>query len=517
MNKAVIFLSAVFTFLGLQVKAQYVEDALRFSQTSIGGSTRMWSIGGAQTSLGGDISAASGNPAGLGFYNQSEFTISPSLQFFNAKATYFGANAENDDAGFGIGNVGIVFNNSKDDIVPGKWRGGSFAISLNRINNFNSDITYEGRNGTDDFVDYAIEKGNNELDNGIGINNASSITQAFFNAYLIDLVPWFDDNGVPVTDNATGDTLDIYKTQLNPVSPNDPAIQRERITRNGGQTQWNFAYGGNFDDKVYLGASIGFVTLDYEEKRVYTETRPAADDAIIDDYTYNETRQLTGAGINANLGIIYRPINELTFGLSYSSPTIYSLNERFSNNIVANWNNYLHPYSQDGRPLNQEVTDVLINDYDFRLKTPQRVNGGATYFFGKNGFITGDVEWVDFATNNLRSDNNEFSSDNDVIRGAYASAINVRVGGEFRYDKFRLRAGYAQMGNPYENNEFDGSVTSITGGVGFRLNNFFMDLSLVHQTSKDSISPYVFSDGFGPVANIDKKNNYINLTLGFAF
>ena len=90
MNRKTIYLSLFCLFLGIDAYAQYAENALRFSQTFIGGSARMRGLGGAQTSLGGDISAASGNPAGLGFYNRSEFSISPSLRFANATSTFLG-------------------------------------------------------------------------------------------------------------------------------------------------------------------------------------------------------------------------------------------------------------------------------------------------------------------------------------------------------------------------------------------------------------------------------------------
>ena len=55
----------------------YSESALTFSRTLPAGSARILGMGGAQISLGGDYSSAYSNPAGLGMYNRSEFTISP--------------------------------------------------------------------------------------------------------------------------------------------------------------------------------------------------------------------------------------------------------------------------------------------------------------------------------------------------------------------------------------------------------------------------------------------------------
>ena len=502
MIEKTVYISLFFVLLGFNVQAQYVENALRFSQTTIGGSARILGLGGAQTSLGGDISAASGNPAGLGFYNRSEFSISPTLQFFNSTSNYLGNTAENDNTHFGIGNVGIVFNNTKDDIVPGKWRGGSFAISLNRVNNFNSKMLYAGDNGEDAFIDFVIEESQADYEDGF---QESNLTTLFFDAYLIDFFPEIEN----------GDTVGFsYGSVLSIPVPEDPVRQVEQITRKGGQSQWSFAYGGNFEDKLYLGASIGFITLDYEETRVYTEQSSAIDADKLDDYTYIEDRSINGAGINATLGVIYRPINTMTLGFSYTTPTLYSLDERLQTEIVANWNNYEY---LNGDVLNTVTPEPFLNDFDFRLRTPQRVNGGATFFFGKSGFITADVEWLDYAANQLRDDRSELSFDNQTIDEAFASTVNLRVGGEFRYDVARVRAGFAHYGNPYTNTGEDGAITHITGGAGLRFQKFYADLNVLYVTSQERISPYTFRDGVGPVADIDKQSTNITLTVGFTF
>ena len=56
----------------------YLGDVGRYTQTLSGGGTaRIRAMGGAATSLGGDLSSAYLNPAGLGFYNRSDFSITP--------------------------------------------------------------------------------------------------------------------------------------------------------------------------------------------------------------------------------------------------------------------------------------------------------------------------------------------------------------------------------------------------------------------------------------------------------
>ena len=55
--------------------AQDIFDALRYSYPSISGSARIQAIGGTNISLGGDISSAFINPAGLGQFKTNEIIV----------------------------------------------------------------------------------------------------------------------------------------------------------------------------------------------------------------------------------------------------------------------------------------------------------------------------------------------------------------------------------------------------------------------------------------------------------
>ena len=65
--------------------AQEPADALRFSWITSNGTARQQAIGGAMTSLGGDLSATFINPAGLGFYKTGDVVITPGFRFLNQK------------------------------------------------------------------------------------------------------------------------------------------------------------------------------------------------------------------------------------------------------------------------------------------------------------------------------------------------------------------------------------------------------------------------------------------------
>ena len=124
----------------------FESSALLFSQTTYGGSARVQGLGNAFTSLGGDISSASMNPAGMGFYNRSEISFTPTLNFQNMTSDYLGTEFIEGKTYFNIDNLGLVFNNTKMDATSDGWRGGNWGISFNRTNNFNDKTVYQGEN-----------------------------------------------------------------------------------------------------------------------------------------------------------------------------------------------------------------------------------------------------------------------------------------------------------------------------------------------------------------------------------
>src|SRR6476620_8733944 len=85
MKKLSLFFLLLFS---LQLFAQVPEDAARLTWYPVNGTARYMAIGGAMGSLGGDITAAYVNPAGLAFYRTREFAFTPGLLMNRNKANY---------------------------------------------------------------------------------------------------------------------------------------------------------------------------------------------------------------------------------------------------------------------------------------------------------------------------------------------------------------------------------------------------------------------------------------------
>ena len=82
-----------------------------------------------------------------------------------------------------------------------------------------------------------------------------------------------------------------------------------------------------------------------------------------------------------------------------------------------------------------------------------------------------------------------------------------------------MRAGYGVQANAYNDDiDADNSITSVSGGLGVRLEKFYVDLALIHSSTKDyRYQPYTFSDGSGPVVDLKDKTLKGLITVGFTF
>ncbi|MCD4745380.1 MAG: hypothetical protein K8R58_03690, partial [Bacteroidales bacterium] len=76
------------TLYSLSLFAQNDVDALRYSKITFGGSARYMALSGAFGALGADFSTLSTNPAGIGLYKKSEFSITPSFYIGQTSSEY---------------------------------------------------------------------------------------------------------------------------------------------------------------------------------------------------------------------------------------------------------------------------------------------------------------------------------------------------------------------------------------------------------------------------------------------
>ena len=111
-------------------------------------------------------------------------------------------------------------------------------------------------------------------------------------------------------------------------------------------------------------------------------------------------------------------------------------------------------------------------------------------FLDKLGFISADVEWVDYGSAKLTSDEFDFSADNNEVN-SFQSVLNYRAGAELRLKAFRLRAGYSFQADPLDGADgVDRSRESLTGGFGIHFKKVYLDASYVRSTYNTATVPY---------------------------
>ena len=478
----------------------YYQDALRFSQFNQWGTARFASIGGAGSVLGGDISAATLNPAGLGLFNRSQFVITPSLGFNTFDSNFEGTNTRSERTNFALGNAGIVINFNKGDLEPGSWRGGSLAITYNRFSDFRQDIGYSAQNNGSSIIDAMLNRADRFFPEELG-----GIEQVGYDHYLINPVPGAEDFYVSFVEGFP--------------------LQRERIERVGQIDQVNVSFGGNFEDKIYVGAGLGFTSADYRQMRVYTES---FNDGRLNQFTVDERLDISGTGVNANIGVIVRPTNAVRFGASITTPTWYSFSEESDAIYQSDYNNYdVANYLDDNgnRIIKEDTvlnlltseTNVFFSNYN--LRTPLKLNAGVAFFIGKSGFITADIERLNYSNAFVSSSDFVAENDNRTIENIYQSTTNIRLGAEYRFKAFRFRAGYASIGDATNDSfdDVDRSRDIASAGLGMNVGKYFLDLSYAQTQFTDSFKSYSFADGTGPTASIDNNINDFKITFGMNF
>ncbi len=509
MNRLYLYSTAIIACCSISyyAVAQDETDALRYSQQTVTGTARSMGIGGALGSIGGDFSSLSVNPAGIGIYRSSEFMFTPSIKINNVNATYQGNKLSDNASRFNFNNLGVIFTGTASGkrYQRSKWKSGSFGIGINRIADFNRNYTYSGNNNTSSLSEiFAVDATAYPND----ISNYSTLAGIGYQSYLIE-----------------GDTNNVFYTM---VPYNTGLNQRRTVQERGGMTDIAISFGGNYMEKLMLGVTVGIPTINYTRETTYEE-RDITDNPnnYFDNFVYQNTLSTRGAGFNVKLGFIYKPIEEFRLGIVFHTPTFFGLTDVYNRSITSNTEGYKAAIgSQDTNPVTQLLsgTDIPEQTFDYNLTTPYKAIFSASGILSKFGFVTADVEYVDYSTArfNFGSGYTSYQSDvNDIIRNTYKGAANFRLGAEGRFDMLMVRVGFGYNGNPYK----VGSVERMdySAGLGFRFSDWYMDLGFVHSEIEQSEQPYIliYPQPLGeievPKAVLKNSLNNVAITVGFKF
>jgi hypothetical protein len=469
--------------------AQYAKDAIRYSTFQTGSTSRIKAIGNAGTAVGGDLTSISGNPAGLGYFTRSEVSFTPEFDGSNNNSAYLGQSSTGTKSNVNLSNAAIVFYSrlntpSRQDKTKG-WVSINWGGSYNRTNNFYEAIQYGAKNSANSVNDYYAS-----LANSFGVDNGG--LQAW--AYDQKLISPYG-------------TASKYTYSSNSF----PGVQQSNtINRTGGQSAIDFSVGANYSNKLYLGFGVGIINLRYKYTNNFNETGSAT---ITENSlpvtrgfnsTYSRSQDTKGEGLNARFGIIYKLLESVRLGATITTPTFLTVDDSYSEGLTNNLSN--------GNKYSNGPTDYPLT---YTMRTPFKLAGGLSIFLGQYGFITGDVEYIDYSTTHMDSNDNYTNTyDNGIIKSTYKSAINAHAGAEIKLGSVALRGGLGIQGSPLKTNGV--ATKSVTGGLGYRMGSYYVDATYVHLINSQSILPYDIGTT-SPTANINGTNNNFFLTIGYRY
>jgi hypothetical protein len=300
--------------------------------------------------------------------------------------------------------------------------------------------------------------------------------------------------------------------------------QTGTVLTKGAINQWNFTYGANFNDNFYVGASLGVPMLRYITDKTYKET--VLNNDSLNYFRFDESLTVKGTGVNLKLGFISKLSDHLRLGMSFVTPTYYTINETYDSYLKAQ---YKVEQIQDKYPTPADIPGGVVdiksqtNSFKYILYTPLKVGGGLAYFMGKAGFISADIEYVPYNLINLRESNlyatagnSTFSDDNQAFK-SLKPQINFNIGAELRKDVYRFRAGFSKQGDALAGmNGVNRSTYNLSLGAGVRFDTYYADIALVNSRSSNVYTPYTLPDN-SPIANIKNKTTQFVISTGIFF
>lgn len=517
---------------GLPAHAQspYVGESLNYSRLQFGGPARTQGIAGANVALGADFGNLTSNPAGLGLFTKSEFHFSPGIGLGSADATSTGAAQNQTKNSFHIASAGVVFANRKPDSEESNWRGSGLALGFTRLADYNSAFTYSGQvTDATSFLQRLREPvgtarpGSGVYQNEVDDIQAQSNRGQYYSLNGLAYGAFLTSIRLGGTNTNPADTVVITRE----LRRSQPATQAETVTRSGSLSQFDIGYGGNYQDRLYIGGAIGIVSSNNKQVRDYTETANTNDlTTSFGTLRLHDEVSTSGTGINARVGLIYRVADAVRLGASVQTPTYIKFNEAYSTSLITQFSRPLLITYNNGTTQSENGSTLSLPDgeYAYALTTPFRANVGSAVTFNKQGFLTVDVEYVGYSQARLSPTPNDvngttagFTDDNQGIRTAYRNTVNLRIGGEARFDIFRARLGYARYGDPYQANVIDRTQNFYTAGLGLRQNSFYLDVAGVYATANQAYSPYTLTSGQQPVVKVDNSRYTTTVTAGFFF
>lgn len=462
------------SFIILGISAAYFVDAqdvstLRntaevYSNSSLHGTAKYNAMAGSMGALGGDFSVLNSNPAGIGVSIASEISGTLAIQNSNNTTSLAGKSLDYKVNNTDLGNVGGVAVFKLNSSSPWKF--------------VNIGVNYSSQS----IEDYSETPGNNKVNFNIPKENN-------------------------VIDNIS--------------------FAGHAYNRYGDVSKMSFAVGGNYENRIYVGAGLNFHSANIDQYDSAAFDSSADNTTSIFDKQYTPFSEAS-TGFSATVGVIGKINSQFRLGAALETPT---------------WWNVSRIYSEYENPTDGTYTE------DRNLSTPMKATLSAAFVPSKSFAIN-----VDYSLGltkpkykvygNAETELNNFFSDHSK------NLSEIKVGAEYRIQAFRLRGGYGFASSPFDSmsisaysengiaantsyeNLIVGNRSTIGAGIGYDFKSFYIDAAYQNLSSEYK-SPflkgsaanntgYFSNDSFvetdsSIVSNVKNTRNNFFITLGWKF
>lgn len=525
--KQYITLAAAACLAATTTMAQNVVDAVRYGSSEINGTARYRAMGGAFGALGGDPTCMSDNPAGIAIYRGTNvFSLSPNFIHTNiaADGTEVTKTSQNS---FGFSNlawVGSFRTPSCESLVNL-----NFGISVNRRHEThqNYDLIIDGdlpKFSKGSFGEYLTNQANNYLGNAKDPYEEFDWKNDYTSAPFMSMMAW---NCYAIDENP-----DNKYSVIDPLWDSTP-YQRLYTREDTRMDNFNFTMAANFDDQLYIGATLGIMDL---HSTMITEFDEDYDFNYEGSYiAYDNEFETTATGAEFKLGLLWAPVDGFRVGAAIHTPFYATVHEMYDGAMCTDdercedWENY-------------------NDDWYFELRTPWEYQLSAAYIFDQ-GLISVEYDARDFSAMKYDASNryryalpkSYFRQANDQIDKCLKMQHTLKLGAEYRITKvFSARAGYAFTTSPYTDAAYNAKIDArnhetvyssytkpnfqtlgdqnyLSLGGGWRGNSWTIDAAYVyhHQDQKTAAYPGDFSTCV--MNDLDINKHSFDLTVSYRF
>jgi long-subunit fatty acid transport protein len=477
-------LSALALLTASSARAQYAEDALRFSTFNLPVGARASGMGNTSVGLADDFSALFTNPAGLTSLRNFEFSVGLSNSSYNNNVAFFGQSTSSNNSVTNLNNLGLVYP------VPTSRGSLSFAFGFARIANYSTSAVFSGFNPYSSLV--------KSLTPNVNLNGMSST----------DVTSLLDYN-IPYQ-IFLADTLD------GKLVPRDTGqVQQDgNVHESGGLNSWSLGGAIDIAKDLSLGVTFSLVSGSYSYDRVFTESDarniyhygPPFD---FDHFIYESTISSDISGYNLLVGLMYRKQGRYKIGFTVKTPTYYEISEDFSDAGTSYFDN------------GDNYTIKNPGSTKYNIRTPIVLSGGASFQATDWLLLAGDAEYTDWTQMEFTNSNPDLQSEDRVIRDILQATTNLRGGAEvtlWKYD-VRLRGGVVFNPSPYKGDPKDYDQLYYTAGIGVALDeNVAVNASYAYGVWKTFRDNYYIPGLPTPSRTSESvKLNTLNVTLSYHF